>query len=451
MPPPPCDWISAFRKRPAPFALAAGLLCLVVLLFGQGSGPDLERPPVPGDGPDYDMLAWQLSRGEGFTVDYGDPEFRRVYSSHDRGETYRELLARDGKGTTAMRPPLFPVMMAGLYHAFGRNFATVRRMNALFAAATGGLLAYLLIRAAGVVAACAGVVLHLLDPRTTWYASRILTESLATFIVLLMAASMIHLARTARPKTAFVLGVLCGLAFLTRSILLLWFPVVFVFTCFVARSSRKNLPMDGRRYVWVFLLAGFLLSAGPWMIRNCRVMQSFSPSGSMGRIQLPAGYSDEAALRKGVWFNPVSLGFYPNIPVDGLSQIEREKAWSDAGSDLAGRWARSNLLQLPGLFVHKTANLWATANGKVLLLYGLSLVGIFSSWKTHRSLVLSLLTLLLACTLGVGLTWTVGDRFLVPVLPIVWGLSALGVSSICQRFSLPGNPAHEAQNPAHHV
>src|SRR5258708_18526369 len=97
---------------------------------------ELNRPPAPGgDEPDYDAIAVQLTKGNGFAVDWDDQDYRRLYERAtiadkaakpqagdgtagagdprrtpfgEAGRQYTYLFYRDGVSATAVRPPLLP-------------------------------------------------------------------------------------------------------------------------------------------------------------------------------------------------------------------------------------------------------------------------------------------------------------------------------------------------------
>ncbi|HKB12084.1 MAG TPA: hypothetical protein VKD69_15585, partial [Vicinamibacterales bacterium] len=78
----------------------------------------LAAAPEPGDGHDYDALAFNLWRHHRFGYDWDDPEWRRPYI----GNTYyMPLLSRHGGYyPTTYRQPAAPVAMALVYMVTNR-------------------------------------------------------------------------------------------------------------------------------------------------------------------------------------------------------------------------------------------------------------------------------------------------------------------------------------------
>lgn len=93
----------------------------------------LHVPPEAGDGPDYENIAFNLSRGAGVGFDWSDPEWQRPYRENNENGQFDGLLARHGKFfLTTQRPPLYPVVLSVTFSVFGRSFAVVRCLNLLF-------------------------------------------------------------------------------------------------------------------------------------------------------------------------------------------------------------------------------------------------------------------------------------------------------------------------------
>jgi hypothetical protein len=113
------------RERPnPPFVVAAASLAGIFLLFTASylaplvHRGELNSPPPLGDSPDYDNLALGLIRGRGFSLDFGDPEFRAPYEALPDSARYAPLLEnRSGVPHTTARPPGLPAAMAAVYSA----------------------------------------------------------------------------------------------------------------------------------------------------------------------------------------------------------------------------------------------------------------------------------------------------------------------------------------------
>lgn len=214
-----------------PAAVAAAVLVRLAVM-----APALGRL----DDPDrYLVVAHGLVEGEGFAVD-GRP--------------------------TAYRPPLYPLMLAGLLRAFGES-RLAWSVGALHLALGAGTVALSAVAARrwrlsrGRVLAAAAIVAF--DPVLTAQSRAVMTETTAAFLV---AAALAALAG-GRTRDALLGGVGLGMASLCRPSLL---PVAGL----VALAGLACGP-GGRRARFdraVLVLAATGLMLVPWAWRNARVL-----------------------------------------------------------------------------------------------------------------------------------------------------------------------------------
>src|SRR5262245_38929254 len=110
-------------------ARATVFIAIFLVVFGvyvaQGiRDGGLNAPPEPGDGHDYDALAFNLWKHHRFGYDWNDAEWRRPYYG---SSLYIPLLSRRGEYyPTTYRPPATPLLMALVYAATNRSFAAWR-------------------------------------------------------------------------------------------------------------------------------------------------------------------------------------------------------------------------------------------------------------------------------------------------------------------------------------
>jgi hypothetical protein len=182
-----------------------------------------------------------------------------------------------------------------------------------------------------------------------------------------------------------------------------------------------------------------MLVAAPRMLRNCIVLGGIEPLGTMGSVNLSAGYSDEAFNHRGIWFSLCEKGFFEPL-TEAISRIEREKTaiareeilpekfMANYSRGEAIQWIYKNPLKVPMLMYFKVRSLWSNSLDKSVLLF--SGLGFLSFMFVRPREAFSILFILGACTSAVGITWDVGDdRFLVPVEAPLFMLYALGLWS----------------------
>jgi 4-amino-4-deoxy-L-arabinose transferase-like glycosyltransferase len=223
--------------------MKAGLLAVIVVLalalrvffWLEVAGP---AAPLRGDEIDYDAIARSVASGHGFSLTPGVP--------------------------TAARPPLYPILLAGVYRIAGAGAAAGRILQILLGGAIV-LLTYRLARryfaegaalAAAAIAAC--------NPSLIFISSYLLAENL--YIVLLLA-SLVVFSRGRERALSYgecaAGGILLGLASLAR-------PNAFPFAVFVAASFLLFGKGTGRGRLAksIVIAAGLFAALAPWAARN---------------------------------------------------------------------------------------------------------------------------------------------------------------------------------------
>jgi 4-amino-4-deoxy-L-arabinose transferase-like glycosyltransferase len=206
----------------------------------------------------YQEIATHLSRGDGFAFE---------------------------AGATSIRPPLYPLFVAAIWTAIGRDSLVAVRV----AQAALGLLTVTLLYAVArqlfgrrtAVLAAAGLCFY---PSFLFFTVLLLTEVLFTFLLMLTVTAYVVLLRRPTPPLAFGAGLALGLAALTRSAL--WpFAAVLAPLVFIAIKGSAL-----RRGAFAaLLLAGYGAVIAPWAIRNTHLQGSFTLIDTMGGLNLHMG------------------------------------------------------------------------------------------------------------------------------------------------------------------
>lgn len=398
-------------------ALASFILCTAVFLLRAERQIGLGSVPGPGDEAEYDLLAMELAAGNGFRFDYDNAEWRRPYLGANDDGSYDILLSRHGAAPTTYRPPLFPAVVAGLYTAFGRSFLVVRVFNCVAMGLAGGFAAWIVARRIGFVSGLLfGILFSVVEHRARYHAGLFLTESLATLLATVLALVLIRLIATKQIHCAAAAGVLTGLAILNRPLVALWFP-------FIVALIGWSLPQ--RRLFQIAVYSTLTIAVIlPWSIRNSLLLGHLSLLGTHGQQNLAAAYSDEAVRQKGIWYRLDGVGFFPEAIDDSRPGIDRERARAAQSQHAALEWMKQNPLKVPFLMLMRVWQLWQPRMHWDALILGLAFLG-YACWSNNsdRRIVAALL---FANTAAVGVTWSVGGRFLVPLLPIIHLLVAHG-------------------------
>jgi 4-amino-4-deoxy-L-arabinose transferase-like glycosyltransferase len=208
-----------------------------------------------GDEPDYHAHALDISEGRGFLSPKGE--------------------------VTAYRPPLYPIVLAGLYSITGPDPDAARALQVIL----GGVIVLLVYALAtqlfsvrvGLVAAALAAV----NPGLVYMSALIMTENLYVILMLLMLMVLVREWRNPRGTIGgYVLaGVLAGLCSLTRPTA---FTVALLMACVTLVFARERFGTRFRQAaVYVLLTVAVVL---PWSIRNYVQMDAWVTFTTHGGI-----------------------------------------------------------------------------------------------------------------------------------------------------------------------
>ena len=427
----------------ARYAASAGLtVCLITVgLYSVwiGSRFGFDAPPSStGDELSYDSVAWELSHGRGFSVNYADPDFRQPYDLAAATSPDLYSIPDTTSGPIAFRPPLFPVVFSMANRITGRHFYLIRAFNVLCMAATAGLIGWFVYRESGVWPLAVVVLLFWADTRSRLYARTVLTEPLACFLCAVMTLLVIRLSRESglKRRTVAALSVVTALSILTRSVVIVWLPGLLVMLWCLIRRQHQQSCRQALSHCGLFLLLT-VLCVSPWAIRNIRLLGKFAPMGTQGQMEMSAGYSDIAWEHGGVWQNLASRNYFAAVVHDDMTTIDAELATAEKSTADAVAWIRANPAKLPALAVMKVASELRPASFVEWLVAALALIGVWLG--RDRKLVAVLVVLIVVNLSAVAATWSVEGRFLVPQLFVFYALAGIGF----ECFVLKGRAAFD--------
>ncbi|MBM3999111.1 MAG: hypothetical protein FJ297_06135 [Planctomycetes bacterium] len=257
---------------------------------------------------------------------------------------------------TAYRPPLYPLTLS-LMAVDGRvSRAAVGGLHiALGAFAAGGtwVLASRWIGSTR-AATCAGILVAV-DPLLINQSVLVMTETLATALVVAVLLLADAWRRRPRVRSAIPLGAALALGVLCRPTFLAWVPCVFVWMAFgdSAASWRMRIRRVGPAAI------GFLIVMAPWWIRNAARFGEFIATTTHGGYTLLLANNDSfydhlAARDENSW-DASSLD-----PL--VRRLERDYGSNDAELDRAhSRLAWTTMARRPAMAV------WSAARREVEL------------------------------------------------------------------------------------
>jgi 4-amino-4-deoxy-L-arabinose transferase-like glycosyltransferase len=208
----------------------------------------------------------------------------RIWDEQDYNKLARNLVEHGafalepGQELTSIRPPLYPVFVAGIYGLFGvENFQAVRLIQAVVSLVNVMLLYWL---GAAVFSRRVGywvAGLFCYYPSFLGYNNLLLTEVLFTFWLCLTCALVVRSLQRQSLGCLAGAGAVLGLAALTRSVLWLFPPVLVVFLLLTWKGSL------GRRLAAAsVVVVPFALVLAPWAVRNTRLQHTLVAVDVMG-------------------------------------------------------------------------------------------------------------------------------------------------------------------------
>jgi 4-amino-4-deoxy-L-arabinose transferase-like glycosyltransferase len=359
---------------------------------------------------------------------------------------------RDSNGDRAIRAPLFPMLLAGIFAMNPSSLVLAYVVECLLGTAVVWLTIVLALRIwtdeiggliAGVIAAA--------YPGLVIYGALLQTESL--YIVLLLSAfiTLYRLLEMPRTSLAVLFGVLSGAASLTRVVFAGFVPVLLVILMWELRTNRRVMW----RITGVVVLAATLVVV-PWTIRNARVLHAFVPVASGGGNSLLTGNNPFATgtdrCMKGFegWFDNEArqrgARDPESLPETGRSRLSADIAFSfiseHPGEALRLAAKKTYIFWIyPITHTDSNAGLHLLAVCSDIFLLVAATVGVFSLWYLRRRFWPLFAAFLFFWLVQVVLH--AEARFRLPLIPLLalpagWGIHVL--SNRDRRQALLNDP-----------
>lgn len=336
----------------------------------------------------------------------GDPAVYREMAQHWVNEGL--LYSQEG---LAFRSPLYPLFLGVVRFIAGNGDMSVYLAQALLGAATVVLVWSLGKRITPAVATTAALVCAVY-PQMLFFTKQILTENLATFL-LMLNITLALAALDGRRWRVMVLGIGLGAAALARSETLILVGLVALGLFWFGKQS---LP---ERVLRIGLMAAcVLLILTPWMWRNAVVLGA-PTLATEGGWTFYLGNNPQAT---GGYFVP------PNLPPAPSDELARNSFYYRQGLDFAISQPLAALQLLP----LKLGHLMAANNNLVLdasdvLLLPFTMIGL---WVAVRARDAHRIYYFWACPLVsvilVSLIFIGQARFRAPVYPLLILFAAVG-------------------------
>lgn len=242
---------------------------------------------------------------------------------------------------TAIRPPLYPLMLGGLNIVFGSYSLLVMRIVQVIAAVvTSWICAQTAVQLWGENSKWATFGFAMFMPTLLFFTPQILTEIFAAFFASLFLYFLVHFDREEDWKSLVGMGVCAGLLMLLR------FNAIFVplVAAFAAFRVPGNWRIIKRTLIPVAISAAII---SPWIVRNLVVFHGgVLYSSQTGTTALQGAVSPQGRTqsgeseiwrRAGWWISeietdsPRRLQFPSEVELDRVARHEAIRAWKELG------------------------------------------------------------------------------------------------------------------------
>ena len=261
----------------------------------------------------------------------------------------------DQEHPSAMRPPLYPFLLALIYKITGQSNQDIVRVLQILLSVFSGLLLYHLFRKLfDEKTACSGFILFLFYPSLLFFNYLVLTETVFIFLLVLFFYFMSRFLTDGTALSSAIAGICLGMASLTRSIT---YPMAVPLAGLVCILLFRQFRLKAVYAAVVFLLA-FSASLSPWTIRNYKVFNAFVPIGTMGGLNLYMGNYEHTPMHRSwaaVDIEGENSWYYGHEQtLKDMNQAEKQK-W---GIQNAKEYMKSHVGQTILRSIIKTANFW---------------------------------------------------------------------------------------------
>ena len=282
------------------------------------------RARVPWLGMVFTGLVLRLLVSAFLYTDQMDPKRDHWVFAYENGRVARSIATGEGfsnplfekTGPTALIPPVFPYILAGVFKVFGvytvKSALAILSINSLFSALTAIPIFLIALRIFGERAARWSGWGWAFFPYGIYFtADWVWGTYLATLLLAFAFLLALELEYTGRPLKWLGFGALCGVATLTEPAVLSVLPFLGAWICY-----RRYLARARWGRVATLTAVSFLTVISPWCVRNYEVFHRMVPFRTGFGLELYVGnngYSD-------YWVN---RSLYPAHNDAELSEFDR--------------------------------------------------------------------------------------------------------------------------------
>lgn len=264
----------------------------------------LSAPIDPADGmdeSDYEVFAYQMSRGEGYVLEDGTP--------------------------SARRPPGTSLLIVPFYLLFGRSLLAARLWFAFLSAINCAAAAWVVRRHCGPVIALLTAAAMAVNPGLFYYSLHLWSEAPFALVITLAVGSSLRAVELNSRKWTALAGIAWGAAMLLRPQIALLAPCVLIGLLWWRREERKAWLSELLKEGLIVLVV-----ISPWLARNCAVMGTPTMATLVGSHTFWGAHNGSTFhddQYRGGW-HPYFLDPGITFPLFGSETDQDQQAWRNA-------------------------------------------------------------------------------------------------------------------------
>jgi 4-amino-4-deoxy-L-arabinose transferase-like glycosyltransferase len=195
-------------------------------------------------------------------------------------------------GPTAWMPPVYPLLLAGVFRIFGvytfHSFIAAASLNICFATLTCIPIFFAGKRIGGLTVAAGAAWLWAIFPNAILIPVQSMWDaSLSALLVAAIFSATLALAGSSRVRDWCGYGLLWGCTLMTNATLIALLPLLLGWLAY--RAWKRQRPWIGRAALSIGIV---VLCCVPWTIRNYEIFHTFVPLRSVLGLQLWLGNND---------------------------------------------------------------------------------------------------------------------------------------------------------------
>lgn len=252
-------------------------------------------------------------------------------------------------GPSAWLPPVFPLLLAGMFRAFGIFSAAsafvILLLNSIFSVLTCIPVYFIARHSFGEPAAKFAAWGWSLFPYAVYYSvGRVWSDCLGALLFALAFLTALRLGEESRLRDWLTWGALWGLLALTNPAVLAALP--FLLGWIVVRSHPRVT------YLLLMLFVAFVV-VGPWMIRNYRVFHRVIPLRDNFWMEMRFGNTGDLSEIIPDWAHP-STNAQEQAEFARLGEL----AYNQEKKQLVTEFVKQHPTQFAGLCLRRISNFW---------------------------------------------------------------------------------------------